>query len=184
MKQRISGAATLERILQCAETEFAENGFATGKIQEIAAKAGVTKQLVYHYFESKEEVYQSVLERISDRYDKMFDHSDYDAMAPEEAIRLFVGRHFQLHAGNGGNLLRDVAMHSGGGLRLSRRRHQLVTAVHDCLDRIVARGREMGAFNERQGTSELLLMINIITTADCRDDSRKTARSDRGFKLR
>jgi len=54
-------------------------------------------------------------------------------------------------------------MHSGEVLHLSRRRHQLVRAVHDCLDQIVVRGRAAGLFNDRQDTSELLLMINIIT---------------------
>jgi AcrR family transcriptional regulator len=163
MEQRTGGTPTVERILQSAETEFAENGFATGRIQEIATNAGVTKQLVYHYFQNKEELYQQVLERISDQYDDLFNSKDYDDLTSEAAIRQFVCRHFQLHAGNGGNLLRDVAMHSGEVLHLSRRRHQLVKAVHDCLDRIVVRGREERVFNDRQDTSELLLMINIIT---------------------
>ena len=156
-------SATLERILQCAETEFAECGYAAGRIAEISKRAGITKQLVYHYFESKEDLYQTVLERITDRYDDMFDMRQYDCLSPVDAVRLFVCRHFRLHAGNGGNLLRDLAMHGADGLHLSRRRGKLVQSVSVCLETILARGREEGVFNDRFNACELLLMINIIT---------------------
>ena len=56
MTQRAGAAATLERILQCTETECAEHGLAAGRIQDIATNAGVKKQLVHHYFDSKEEL--------------------------------------------------------------------------------------------------------------------------------
>lgn len=160
---RRGSAATIDRILLFAEAEFAAHGLAAGRVQEIAREAGVTKQLVYHYFTSKEELYQSVLEVISDRYDDQFKPEDYDCLSPEDAIRRFTRRHFRLHAGNGGNLLRDVAQYSGDGLRSSRRRHKLVAAVSSCLDRILERGRAAGDFTGRIDTPSLLLMVNLVT---------------------
>lgn len=160
---RRSSAATLERILESAEVEFREHGLTAGRIQEIAESAGVTKQLIYHYFSTKEALYQSLLERISDRYDELFERAEFDALPPDEAVRLFVRRHLLLHAGNGGNLLRDVALHSGEALHSSRRRHQLVKVVSTCLERIVERGRAAGLFTESIDTASLLLMINFIT---------------------
>jgi AcrR family transcriptional regulator len=160
---RRSSAATLERIFESAEVEFREHGLTAGRVQEIAESAGVTKQLIYHYFSTKEALYQSLLERISDRYDELFETAAFDQLPPDEAIRLFVSRHLELHAGNGGNLLRDVALHSGEALHSSRRRHQLVKVVSTCLDRIVQRGRAAGMFTNGIDTPALLLMINFIT---------------------
>lgn len=160
---RRGSAATLEKILESAEIEFGENGLVATRVQDIARAAGVTKQLVYHYFTTKEDLYQSLLERISDRYDDLFRMNDFDCLRPDDALRLFVYRHHRLHAGNGGNLLRDVAQHSGDVLHSSRRRHQLVQAVSACLERIVERGRAEGMFTSRIDTPALLLMINFIT---------------------
>jgi AcrR family transcriptional regulator len=56
-----------ERILQAAESEFATAGLAGGRVERIAAKAGVNKQLVYHYFGSKAGLYDAVVRSVSDR---------------------------------------------------------------------------------------------------------------------
>ena len=47
-------------ILDAALTVFAEKGFAAARMEDIAAKAGVTKGTIYLYFPSKEEVFKSL----------------------------------------------------------------------------------------------------------------------------
>ncbi len=47
-------------ILEAALTVFAEKGFAAARMEDIAAKAGVTKGTIYLYFPSKEEVFKSL----------------------------------------------------------------------------------------------------------------------------
>ncbi|WP_242123951.1 TetR/AcrR family transcriptional regulator [Sphingobium sp. Sx8-8] len=49
------------RLLQVASEEFAERGFAGARIDAIANKAQVNKQLIYHYFGSKQQLYAAVL---------------------------------------------------------------------------------------------------------------------------
>lgn len=44
------------RILKAAEAVFAEKGFTAAGVEEIAARAGVTKPLIYYYFKGKEEL--------------------------------------------------------------------------------------------------------------------------------
>jgi len=48
--------ARRDEILEAAKRVFAEKGFAGAKISEIAAEAGLSYGLVYHYFESKEAI--------------------------------------------------------------------------------------------------------------------------------
>lgn len=52
--------ATRHAILEAAEKIFAEKGFAEATTSEIAARAGVTKSLIHHYFVSKEGLWTEV----------------------------------------------------------------------------------------------------------------------------
>jgi TetR/AcrR family transcriptional regulator len=52
-----------ERILEAARTLFAESGFAAVSMARIAASAGFTKGLVHHYFGSKRELWERVIDR-------------------------------------------------------------------------------------------------------------------------
>jgi AcrR family transcriptional regulator len=47
-------------ILDAALSVFAEKGFSAARMEDIAAKAGVTKGTIYLYFQSKEEVFKSL----------------------------------------------------------------------------------------------------------------------------
>jgi AcrR family transcriptional regulator len=62
----VSDASTRERLLEAAMHEFALRGFAGGRIDSIAAGAGVNKQLIYYYFESKAGLYEAVLQHVHD----------------------------------------------------------------------------------------------------------------------
>lgn len=58
------GKETETRILDAGEIVFARVGFAGASTQEIAATAGVTKAMIHYYFDSKEQLYRAVLDRI------------------------------------------------------------------------------------------------------------------------
>jgi TetR/AcrR family transcriptional regulator len=60
-------AETRSRILDAALSEFAANGLAGARTEQIAAAAGVNKALLYYYFESKEKLYSAALEMVSAR---------------------------------------------------------------------------------------------------------------------
>jgi AcrR family transcriptional regulator len=56
-------AATRQRILDAALAEFAGKGLAGSRVDEIAARAGANKRMLYAHFGSKEELWLVVLER-------------------------------------------------------------------------------------------------------------------------
>jgi TetR/AcrR family transcriptional regulator len=60
-------AETRSRILDAALSEFASNGLAGARTEQIAQAAGVNKALLYYYFESKEKLYSAALEMVSAR---------------------------------------------------------------------------------------------------------------------
>ena len=55
--------ATRERILQAAMAEFSAYGVAGARVDRIAKTAGANKNLIYVYFESKEKLFTTVLEK-------------------------------------------------------------------------------------------------------------------------
>ena len=52
---------TKHNILLAAEEEFAQFGLHGARINSIAEKSGANKRMIYHYFGSKEKLYESVL---------------------------------------------------------------------------------------------------------------------------
>jgi AcrR family transcriptional regulator len=50
-----------QEILEAALAVFAEKGFAATRMEDIAARAGVTKGTIYLYFPSKEDVFKSLV---------------------------------------------------------------------------------------------------------------------------
>lgn len=49
-------------ILSAARQEFGQRGYAGGRVDRIARRAGVNKQLIFYYFGSKAELFQAVVE--------------------------------------------------------------------------------------------------------------------------
>ena len=54
-------------ILHGAAAAFARSGFAATSMEDVADACGVTKLIVYRHFDSKEELYRAILQRVFDR---------------------------------------------------------------------------------------------------------------------
>ena len=77
------GRETREKLLQAAEVEFGERGFADASIASITQRAGVALGTFYVYFESKEEIFRAlvthmgeltrqwIVERVADAPDRL-----------------------------------------------------------------------------------------------------------------
>jgi AcrR family transcriptional regulator len=51
-----------ERLLEAALEEFADKGYAGARVEAIATRAGLNKQLISHHFGGKEGLYRAVME--------------------------------------------------------------------------------------------------------------------------
>lgn len=80
-----SSADTLIRILDVARQSFAELGFGVTTNRYLAMKAGITSGALYHYFDSKIEIYTAVYGQVTET---VFDR--FDAAVQGEAT--FIGR--------------------------------------------------------------------------------------------
>ena len=85
--QRRDPAATRKKLLTAARREFAQNGLAGARVDEIAARAGVNKQLVYHYFGDKDALYLAVLEWVYEEIRAQERKLNLEGLPPERAIK-------------------------------------------------------------------------------------------------
>ncbi len=78
------------RIGMVAEALFAERGFDGTSIREIAEHAGATKALIYHYYDNKEALYQTLLEEAVSGVVTQIERIAADGTEPEGQIRAVV----------------------------------------------------------------------------------------------
>jgi AcrR family transcriptional regulator len=64
----LESAKTRKKILQAAATLFVQGGFEGISISQIAKKAEVNQSLIYHYFDSKKDLWKSVKNYYVDAY--------------------------------------------------------------------------------------------------------------------
>jgi TetR/AcrR family transcriptional regulator len=78
--------ATRNQILDAAEVEFAVTGLGAARTEAIAAQTGVTKAMIYYYFQSKEELYRAVLERCFTKSLEKMEQLQLDCLPPDAAL--------------------------------------------------------------------------------------------------
>lgn len=86
-KERRSGAQQDDsrlNILKAAFELFARKGYARTSVDSVARKAGVSKGLIYHYFESKDALLKGVFLMMKGEADQLFENMD--ALPPDEFL--------------------------------------------------------------------------------------------------
>jgi AcrR family transcriptional regulator len=74
VKRRRRKNARPQELLEAAFAIFVEKGFADARLDDIAARAGVSKGTVYLYFDSKEAVFKEMITRVADAKLEMVAH--------------------------------------------------------------------------------------------------------------
>ena len=87
---------TRERVLRAAVRVFTERGFDATSMREIAARAGVTKPVIYYYFQSKQELYATLLRHVLEETDKVFAAEAARRGTAANRIRGLIATHVRL----------------------------------------------------------------------------------------
>ena len=89
-----------EQLLKAALKLFTQKGYAATSVREIVAAAGVSKPMLYYYFENKEGIYRALMQRLFGQLELLF--QDYHAKTSsikEQLLSLF-DRGFSLVSDN------------------------------------------------------------------------------------
>jgi AcrR family transcriptional regulator len=155
---------TRSEILDVATREFADNGYAGARVDEIAAKTRTTKRMIYYYFASKERLYIAVLEREYARIRALERDLDVEHLDPAEAVRQLVALTFDHHEAHP-DFIRLVSIeniHRAEHLTGSAALSELAHPALDTLARILGRGRETGRFRTDVDPLDVHMMISAF----------------------
>src|ERR1700719_377505 len=98
-RSKRDAVVTKAAIVAAALEEFAQLGLAGARIDEIARAARVNKALLYYYFESKEHLYQGVVEQMFVAMTSALRRALSTADGPREKLLAFLDANFKVLAG-------------------------------------------------------------------------------------
>jgi AcrR family transcriptional regulator len=84
-----------EQIMQVALELFASEGYAHCSISKLAENIGISKGLMYNYFDSKEDLLGAILEKGMQEFLQFFDQNRDGVLTPDE-LEFFLRKTFQL----------------------------------------------------------------------------------------
>lgn len=157
---------TLKRILAAARQAFSENGLAGARIEDIAQDAGVTKQLIHHYYGTKEGLFVAVLDEASDSIMSELVGLEVDSLTPTDALRQVLNHFFDQYKQDplmGSLALEGIRYHDA---HHTPRNHFLEQApkLIDKLDAILQRGAQSGVFKPGINARLFLATAALVTT--------------------
>lgn len=98
--KRLTADARRRQLFEVALSLFAEHGYASTTMDDIAEAAGVTKPLVYQHFESKRALYLELMDVFSRELVTRIVKATADADGPRRQVELGFGAYFELMVGN------------------------------------------------------------------------------------
>lgn len=154
-------ATSRNALLSAGRAVFARKGLAGARVAEIAAAAGLNKQLVYHYFGSKEQLYQAVLENVYGDIRAKEQELSLGTLAPTHALARLVSFSFDYLSDNSDFIALLNDENGYGGLHL--RGSKSLGPMHSPLIKLIAdtlrAGVTQGCF--RSGIDPLQLYISM-----------------------
>ncbi|BBZ70708.1 TetR/AcrR family transcriptional regulator [Mycobacterium paraseoulense] len=159
-RRRLEPRQRREELLDAAAALFAEMPYEDVLIEDIAARAGVSRALMYHHFPSKRDLYVAILKRASDRFlarvspDPLLPLAEQLATGLEAHIQSFLDHPFEAIAINRGVLSYDPAIQA----IISE---ELTVVGQRLIDQLVAQGQA------RSATEIAVELVGVCSVSQC-----------------
>jgi AcrR family transcriptional regulator len=151
-------------IIEIASEEFALNGLAGARIDEIAARTRTSKRMIYYYFRDKEGLYLAALENAYRRVREGEAKLDVEDLAPVEALKALVEFTFDHHHRHE-DFIRMVMIeniHHGEYLEQSKAIRALNVSAIDTIASVYKRGVTDGVFRGGLDPIELHWQVSAL----------------------
>ena len=128
-------------ILFAASNVFAEKGYENTTIEDIAESAEFGKGTLYNYFQSKEEIYNAIVEGILSNYLELIKETDSTSKSLQEFLTVLTKKVFQFYVNNRyaftiliRTRIQDLGMELTTTSEIMKQKHKQVIEI--CLKRI------------------------------------------------
>lgn len=160
ISNRKNARATKARLLNVGIAVFSQKGFAGATVDEIVETAGVNKRMVYHYFGSKEKLYQASLKEVYERLANIEIDPFSHPQDPEKVIEELIGVYFKFLQDNPEfvNLLLWENLNRGRGIEASDFTLSKDPVLHH-LDETIQQGIRSGRLRSDINVKHLLISL-------------------------
>jgi AcrR family transcriptional regulator len=155
---------TKRNILEVATQEFSAMGLTGARVDAIAERTNTTKRMLYYYFESKEGLYQAVLEKVYGDIRALEQDLHVSELDPVEGMRKLVEFTFDYHDRHR-DFVRLITIENIHGAKYVE---QLKTfknrnaSVIETIEDLLARGVASGQFRSDVDAIDLHLLISSL----------------------
>jgi AcrR family transcriptional regulator len=164
MTKHLSEAERRSQILRAARAVFIEKGYLVARVEDVAARAGLSKGAVYFYFASKRELFMALVQEEHENTYSFLDRADVDGR-PAAVKLMDLGQQYLDYFAGLKSPPRFFLMMCEQGIRDDEIREE-VQAVHqrfvDAAARILAQGMAEGTFRKADPQGVAMLLKAII----------------------
>jgi AcrR family transcriptional regulator len=152
---------TRARILEAARAEFARRGLGGARVDQITARAGSNKRMIYYYFGNKEALFLAALESAYEHMRKAEQSLKLTDLDPAEGMRRLVQFTWEYYLAHPEfiTLLNSENLHRARHLKKSKEIRALHSPLVAMLESLLQRGQRAGVF--RRGVDPVQLYISI-----------------------
>ncbi len=156
---------TRAALLDAAANEFAQYGFDGARVERIVNTAGCNMRMLYHYFQSKENLYLEVLETVYSDIRQRERGLDLESLPPLEAILQLT--HFTWDHIAANRLFIDIGRNENlvGGrfIKNSKAISEMSSPLIRQIDEAVERGLQTGVFQHKVDALQLYISIVALS---------------------
>ncbi|WP_419204564.1 TetR/AcrR family transcriptional regulator [Bordetella trematum] len=155
-------AAPRERILGAAAALFARSGYDGSSIADLASSLGVSKAAIYHYYATKQEIYDAIiLEVLDGLLTRVTDASDA-VQGADEQLRAFMLAHASYFETHHDQFVTMLIGYSGMALPEQADAARLRDRYEALLRRILNDGVAQGVFRERDVAATGRAVLSLL----------------------
>jgi TetR/AcrR family transcriptional regulator len=156
---------TRARILDAATAEFASKGYDGARVDEIVERCGVSKNLIYHYFDSKEALFIAVMEIVYQRMRLRHSEWSFAGLSPKEGIEKLVLYNFEhfLQDPTVIPLINTENLHRARHISKLKTIHSLYEPLLAAIQDLLRRGEKEGSFRSGVDPVELYISISALS---------------------
>lgn len=163
-RRKYDAEQTRSNILDVATQEFSAMGLAGARVDAIAERTHTTKRMIYYYFDSKEGLYEAVLEKVYGDIRDLEVKLHVEQMAPVEGLSRLVEFTFDYHDKHQ-DFVRLVSIENihqaGYAAKLSDFKARNSSVIRT-IEKLLAAGVQSGEFRDDIDAIDLHWMISSL----------------------
>lgn len=162
-KSKVKVGDSHQRIMRAALQEFSQKGIDGARVDEIARISAVNKNMIYHYFKSKEKLFIAVLESTYEGVRSRQQDLSLRGLDPRAAMKRLIEHtaDIWIEVPEFNRLLASENLHEAKHVRRSKKIQSMYPALIESLRDILDRGVKEGVF--RPGVDPVDLYISITS---------------------